>query len=90
MKIQPLSTEIVPVAAKLKAPQTKTAQDEVVQDTMRPGPSERLMDALRREPAVRVDSVERGRALVADTNYPAPDVLQQLADLFVEDSRRNK
>ena len=48
------------------------------------------MDALRREPAVRVDSVERGRALVADTNYPAPDLLQQLADLFVEDSRRNK
>ena len=89
MKIQPLNTEVVPVAAKLKAPQTKTQQQAEVQDTMKPGASEKLLEALRSEPEIRVESLERGRALVADTNYPAADLLQKLAELFIEDARKS-
>ena len=44
----------------------------------------RLRDLLAKEPAVRPDEVERGKALAADPNYPSGDLLAKLAEMFVE------
>jgi hypothetical protein len=42
-----------------------------------------LRGALERQPAIRPEVVERGRALAADSKYPSPEVIKRVAEQIV-------
>ncbi|MCX6953344.1 MAG: hypothetical protein NTV51_14415 [Verrucomicrobia bacterium] len=42
-----------------------------------------LRGALQRQPAVRPEVVERARAMVADPNYPSPEIIKRVAEQIV-------
>ncbi|MCE9612503.1 MAG: hypothetical protein K8R23_20070 [Chthoniobacter sp.] len=88
MNIQPLKTESVPTPAKPKAAPAKPAPEPPAQPPIQATKNERHLEALRNEPDVRAAEVERGKSLAADPNYPSPDVLAKLAEIFVNDATR--
>jgi hypothetical protein len=91
MNIQPIKTESVPSSPRPKpAPAAKGAGASPASDSVKPGVSEKLMEAIRNEPETRAEVVERGRALVADPDYPSAEQLGKLAELFVRDAQRSK
>jgi hypothetical protein len=91
MNIQPIKTESVPPSSRPKSSQAaKGGEASPAADSVKPGIAEKLMEAIRNEPDARAEVVERGRALVADPNYPNAEQLERLAELFVKDARRTK
>lgn len=90
MNIQPIKTEPAPLLAKPKAAPVKETREETVQDSVKSSVPESLLQALKNEPEVRADEVSRGTALVNQPNYPSDELLQKLAQLFVNDARHTK
>jgi hypothetical protein len=91
MNIQPIKTETVPPSPRPKPAQAaKGGGASPASDSVKPGVAEKLMEAIRNEPETRAEVVERGRALVADPNYPSAEQLEKLAELFVRDAQRSK
>lgn len=93
MNIQPIKSEGVQAPAKPKAQPARTAKSAASTapaDNPKTARNERLMQALRNQPDVRPEEVERGKALAADPNYPGDEVLGKLAEMFVNDAARTK
>jgi len=51
-------------------------------DRLSAGLSTSVRDTLASLPAIRPEVVERGRKLLADPNYPGPDVVRKIASLI--------
>jgi hypothetical protein len=86
MNIHSVRPEIAAEAAKAQPkPKNATTQTEgVVRDSYLPVKNEDLMDALRNEPEVRPEVVERAKLLVADPDYPPKEVLKKVAEALLE------
>jgi len=92
MNIQSVRPEIVAEAAKAK-PKSKNANNElpsegVVRDSYMPEQNENLMQALRSQPDVRPDVLERARRLVADPDYPPKEVIGAVAKFLVQSNEK--
>jgi len=92
MNIQSVRPEIVMEAAKSK-PKSKTADNEPqseggVRDSYMPEQNENLMQALKSQPEVRPEMLERAKQLAEDPGYPPKDVIKAIANLFVPSARK--
>jgi hypothetical protein len=90
MNIQSVRPEIVVEAANSK-PKTKSADGsstngEEVRDSYMPDQNENLMQALRSQPDVRPEVLERAKQLVTDSGYPPKDVIDSIANALVSGS----
>lgn len=56
--------------------------EEAVTDSVMTDQNQQLMGALRNQPDVRPEVVERGKSLAADPDYPSTDIVDELAKLF--------
>ena len=90
MNIQPCKSECVPVPPKSAAKSAKPAKETTAEETANVSRQESLLQTLGKAPDVRAEEVERGKALAADPNYPSDDLLAKLAEVFVNDARREK
>lgn len=92
MNIQSVRPEIVAEAAKAKPkPKNTTTETQTeggVSDSFIPMQNEGLMDALRNEPEIRPEVVERAKLLVADPDYPPKEILGEVAKILVEGDKR--
>ena len=84
MNIQPVKSEGVAAPVKPKAAPVKAPEARAETESPSAARDSRLRDILAKEPAVRPDQVERGKALATDPNYPSGDLLAKLAEMFVE------
>jgi hypothetical protein len=87
MNIQSVRPEIVVGAANSK-PGTKSVDNDTqtpgtVSDSYLPEQNEDLLEALRNQPNVRPEVLERAKQLVADSGYPPKDVIESIADTFL-------
>lgn len=87
MNIQSVRPEIVVEAAKSK-PKTKSADNDTnrdgeVRDSYMPEHNENLMQALRNQPDVRPEVLDRAKQLAADPGYPPKDVINAIANTLV-------
>ena len=96
MKIQPHKLEGVqlPSKAKPKAPAAAAAavaaEDQTDPLQLKIGRNEITKQALKNEPAVRPEVVERAKKLAADPNYPSPDILAKIAERFISYAKNSK
>ena len=88
MNIQPFKSESVPVPPKSAAKPAKPAKEPPAAETPQVAKQQKLLAELAKEPDVRAQEVERGKALAADPDYPSNDLLAKLAEVFVKDARR--
>ena len=81
MSIQSIGTEGVPQPSKSKAhpARAKAESPGAPKDTFKTGSKEHLLAALRNEPDVRPEAVERGKALATNPNYPSAEILEGVA-----------
>jgi hypothetical protein len=87
MNIQSVRPEIVVEAANSK-PKAKSANndsqnDGEVRDSYMPEQNGNLMQALRNQPDVRPEILERAKQLVTDSGYPPKDVINAIANAIV-------
>lgn len=92
MNIQSVRPEIVAEAAKAK-PKAKSANAEsqsegVVSDRYMPDQNENLMQALRNQPDVRSEVVDRAKILASDPEYPPREVIASVAKILVQNNER--
>ena len=90
MNIQPCKSECVPAPSKPAAKAAKAAKESAASETPQVTKQEKLLAELAKEPDVRTQEVERGKALAADPGYPSDDLLAKLAEVFVNDARNSK
>ena len=90
MNIQPCKSECVPAPSKPAAKAAKAAKESAASETPQITKQEKLLAELAKEPDVRTQEVERGKALAADPGYPSDDLLAKLAEVFVNDARNSK
>ena len=90
MNIQPCKSESVPVPSKPTTKPAKPAKEPSAEAAPSATKQEKLLAALDKEPDVRAQEIERGKALAADPDYPSSDLLAKLAEVFVNDARRSK
>ena len=90
MNIQPCKSECVPAPSKPAAKAAKAAKESAASETPQVTKQEKLLAELAKEPDVRTQEVERGKALAADPGYPSDDLLAKLAEVFVNDARHSK
>lgn len=88
MNIQSVRSEIpaeaLPAKPKPKNANPEPQTGEVVCDKFTPMQNENLMQALRDEPDVRPEVVEKAKLLAADPDYPPKEVIGAIAKLFVQ------
>jgi hypothetical protein len=84
MNIQPVKSESAPAPAKPKATPARAAEARAETETHVAASEARLRDILAKQPAARPEVVERGKALAADPNYPATELLAKIAEMFVD------
>lgn len=87
MNIQSVRPEIVVEAARSK-PKPKNVENEPqneggVRDSYMPEQNENLMQALRDQPDVRPEMLERAKRLAADADYPPKHAIKAIANLLV-------
>jgi hypothetical protein len=86
MNIDPLSTSGELYRAHLSArenePQPAQSRTQEDYDRLSTESSNKVRAALAAMPEVRPEMVERGRALLADPNYPSPQIMRQIASLI--------
>ncbi|MDD5348989.1 MAG: hypothetical protein PHQ12_02140 [Chthoniobacteraceae bacterium] len=92
MNIQSVRPEIVVEAAKSK-PKSKSVDNETqnadgVRDSYMPEQNDNLMQALRNQPDVRPEMLERAKQLAADPGYPPKDVIDAIANILVPATRK--
>ena len=90
MNIQPCKSEGVSAPPKPAAKAAKPAKESADGETPQIAQQHKLLAELEKEPDVRAQEVERGRALAADPDYPSKDLLAKLAEVFVNDARNSK
>ncbi len=90
MNIQPYKSESAPVSPKSAAKPAKAAKETSGGETPQITKQQKLLADLAKEPDVRTQEVERGKALAADPGYPSDDLLAKLAEVFVNDARKSK
>jgi hypothetical protein len=90
MNIQPVKSDGVPAPARPKTPPSKAPEAPAEAETPKTESQARLRDILAKEPAVRPEEVERGKALAADPNYPSADLLGKLAEMLARSRQRHK
>ena len=91
MNITPVKPENISQVPKVRFSRLKSEPsrtEKVAQDSIQTEPSDKLLNALRNEPDVRTDMVERGKLLAADTNYPPEETVAGLAKLLVQPTRK--
>ena len=73
--------EFGPVS-RTTSPAAKPATTSTAGEDAYFGQSQALNDSLTGLPALRVDKVERARALVLDAHYPPPEIQHKIATLL--------
>ncbi len=90
MNIQPCKSECAPVPPKAAAKAAKSAKEATGSEPPQITKQQKLVAELAKEPDVRMQEVEHGKALAADPGYPSDDLLAKLAEVFVNDARKSK
>ena len=86
MNIDPLSSSGGPVNGAngfTHRNEETQSQHAAKRDTISIERSMRIDSAMDQIPEIRPEVVERGRQLLADPNYPSPDLAQKIASLIV-------
>ena len=86
MNIDPLSSSGGPIRGANESTHRNgepTIRSEFRQDSLSVERSRRIGSAMARIPEIRPEVVERGRQLLADSNYPGPEIAQEIASLIV-------
>ncbi len=74
-----------PETIAARPPQNRpTAQVPAETDTIRASSQENLKEALRAQPEVRPELVERGKQLLADGNYPPREIIRRLSEMLMK------
>ncbi len=74
--LRPESTPPIPL--KTTSPAAGPGHDQLSLEKI-----ELLREALARQPAIRPEVVERGRALAADPSWPPHDVLRKVSEIIL-------
>lgn len=88
MNVQPLRSESIvePPSAKAEGAKPEVPANEVPRDSFAAEQRGKLMETLTRQPDVRPDVVDKGKALAEDPGYPPRDVIQNIARMFIKET----
>lgn len=74
-----------PETITARPPQNRpTAPIPTETDSIRASSQENLKEALRAQPEVRPEVVERARQLLADGNYPPREIIRRLSEMLMK------
>ena len=86
MNIDPLNNSGIPINGTRQAAQRQgdpTVQPGSRRDSLSVDRSISIGNAMAAIPEIRPEMVERGRQLLADPNYPGPEITRKVAALIV-------
>ena len=62
---------------------TASSADEQVGPGQAAGPTDKWLSAMSKVPPTRAAAVQRAKRLLADPDYPSPEVMRKVAELLV-------
>lgn len=90
MKIEPGKSEpivVQPLKAKAQEVKNESRQANLTEDNFTPAQNKKMLDMIHNQPDIRPDALEKAKQIVANPDYPTPDVIENIAKLFVNGAK---